>query len=211
MKFGRSGGLTRFCGSRSRAVRCAILNSWQDPKSVKVNLSTGTGLDIEWKDGHQSHYSFPFLRDACPCALCDEERSQGAPAAGGASETCAGGVAHVQARRQGDFGGGRGQVRDQVSFQRRSRVGDLFVAVFAGLVSVRGVQGGAGGKAKRGQYPGTSSGHAFASRLGWLLRHRHSASTYRRHRASRITAAFTAHNTASFFPGWPTRSAAVGL
>jgi DUF971 family protein len=47
-----------------------------DPKSVKVNLSTGTGLDIEWKDGHRSHYSFPFLRDACPCALCDEARSK---------------------------------------------------------------------------------------------------------------------------------------
>ena len=47
-----------------------------DPKSVKVNLSTGTGLDIEWKDGHQSHYSFPFLRDACPCALCDETRGK---------------------------------------------------------------------------------------------------------------------------------------
>jgi DUF971 family protein len=47
-----------------------------DPKSVKVNLTTGTGVDIEWKDGHQSHYSFPFLRDACPCALCDEERSK---------------------------------------------------------------------------------------------------------------------------------------
>jgi DUF971 family protein len=47
-----------------------------DPKSVKVNLTAGTGLDIEWKDGHQSHYSFPFLRDACPCALCDEARSK---------------------------------------------------------------------------------------------------------------------------------------
>jgi DUF971 family protein len=47
-----------------------------DPKSVKVNLSTGTGLDIEWKDGHRSHYSFPFLRDACPCALCDEQRGK---------------------------------------------------------------------------------------------------------------------------------------
>jgi DUF971 family protein len=47
-----------------------------DPKSVKVNLTTGRGVDIEWKDGHQSHYSFPFLRDACPCALCDEERSK---------------------------------------------------------------------------------------------------------------------------------------
>lgn len=47
-----------------------------DPKSVKVNLTSGTGMDIEWKDGHQSHYSFVFLRDACPCALCDEERSK---------------------------------------------------------------------------------------------------------------------------------------
>jgi DUF971 family protein len=47
-----------------------------DPKSVNVNLTTGTGVDIEWKDGHHSHYSFIFLRDACPCALCEEERGK---------------------------------------------------------------------------------------------------------------------------------------
>jgi len=47
-----------------------------DPKSVKVQLKEGTGVEIEWKDSHLSHYSFPFLRDACPCALCDEERSK---------------------------------------------------------------------------------------------------------------------------------------
>jgi DUF971 family protein len=47
-----------------------------DPKSVKVNVTTGTGVDIEWKDGHHSVYSFPFLRDACPCALCNEEREK---------------------------------------------------------------------------------------------------------------------------------------
>jgi DUF971 family protein len=47
-----------------------------DPKSVKVNLASGTGVDIEWNDGHRSHYSFPFLRDACPCALCNEEREK---------------------------------------------------------------------------------------------------------------------------------------
>jgi DUF971 family protein len=46
-----------------------------DPKSVKINITTGTGVVIEWKDGHVSTYTFPFLRDACPCALCDEERS----------------------------------------------------------------------------------------------------------------------------------------
>ncbi|HKD92003.1 MAG TPA: DUF971 domain-containing protein [Terriglobales bacterium] len=45
-----------------------------NPKSVNVNITSGTGVDIEWSDGHRSHYSFTFLRDACPCALCDEER-----------------------------------------------------------------------------------------------------------------------------------------
>ena len=47
-----------------------------DPKTVKVNVSTGTGMEIEWKDGHRSSYPFVFLRDACPCALCDEERDK---------------------------------------------------------------------------------------------------------------------------------------
>jgi DUF971 family protein len=47
-----------------------------DPKSVKVNLTTGTGVDIEWSDGHASHYSFIYLRDACPCAMCDDAREK---------------------------------------------------------------------------------------------------------------------------------------
>jgi DUF971 family protein len=47
-----------------------------DPKSVKVNLTTGAGVDIEWNDGHVSHYEFVYLRDACPCALCNEEREK---------------------------------------------------------------------------------------------------------------------------------------
>ncbi len=47
-----------------------------DPKNVEVNVTSGTGVDITWKVGHQSHYSFQFLRDACPCALCDEEREK---------------------------------------------------------------------------------------------------------------------------------------
>ncbi|MBV9482598.1 MAG: DUF971 domain-containing protein [Acidobacteria bacterium] len=46
------------------------------PKSVRVNLTAGTGTDIEWGDGHRSSYSFLYLRDACPCALCDEERGK---------------------------------------------------------------------------------------------------------------------------------------
>ena len=47
-----------------------------DPKSVKVHISTGAGLEIEWKDGHRSSYTFKFLRDACPCALCEDERGK---------------------------------------------------------------------------------------------------------------------------------------
>jgi len=47
-----------------------------DPRSVKVHLTSGAGVEIEWKDGHQSSYTFPFLRDACPCALCDDERTK---------------------------------------------------------------------------------------------------------------------------------------
>jgi DUF971 family protein len=47
-----------------------------DPKAVKVHLTTGEGVEIEWRDGHYSQYTFPFLRNACPCALCDEERSK---------------------------------------------------------------------------------------------------------------------------------------
>ncbi|HTR66356.1 MAG TPA: DUF971 domain-containing protein [Terriglobales bacterium] len=58
-----------------------------DPKSVKVNLTTGTGVDIQWKDGHSSHYSFAFLRDACPCALCNEEREKAGRAPGEAPHT----------------------------------------------------------------------------------------------------------------------------
>src|SRR3954447_23509611 len=47
-----------------------------DPKSVKVNKTSGTGMEIEWKDGHRSVYTFTFLRDACPCALCVDERKK---------------------------------------------------------------------------------------------------------------------------------------
>ena len=47
-----------------------------DPKSVKVNISTGTGVDIVWNDAHVSHYNFVYLRDACPCATCEDERGK---------------------------------------------------------------------------------------------------------------------------------------
>jgi DUF971 family protein len=61
-----------------------------DPKSVKVHISTGAGVEIEWKDGHLSSYTFKFLRDACPCALCEDERAKSGRQAGEAEKPAPG-------------------------------------------------------------------------------------------------------------------------
>jgi DUF971 family protein len=45
-----------------------------DPRHVRVNQTDGTGVQIEWKDGHASHWTFAWLRAACPCATCVEAR-----------------------------------------------------------------------------------------------------------------------------------------
>ena len=44
------------------------------PASVKVHVSSGAGVDIIWSDGHSSHFDFAYLREQCPCALCNDER-----------------------------------------------------------------------------------------------------------------------------------------
>jgi DUF971 family protein len=44
------------------------------PAKVRVKKTEGTGVEIDWRDGHQSSWSFFFLRHACPCATCHEER-----------------------------------------------------------------------------------------------------------------------------------------
>src|SRR5579862_6616472 len=44
------------------------------PKDVKVHVSTGAGVDIAWADSHRSHYDFAYLREQCPCAMCNDER-----------------------------------------------------------------------------------------------------------------------------------------
>ena len=46
------------------------------PASIKVHKTSGTTMEIVWKDGHQSTYTFTYLRDACPCATCNEEREK---------------------------------------------------------------------------------------------------------------------------------------
>lgn len=49
----------------------------QEPVNVKVLLTSGEGVAIEWRDGHRSRYTFPYLRQQCPCATCRERRAQG--------------------------------------------------------------------------------------------------------------------------------------
>ncbi len=46
------------------------------PTSVKIHVKTGAGVDVTWADGHSSHYDFPYLRDHCPCATCNDERAK---------------------------------------------------------------------------------------------------------------------------------------
>jgi DUF971 family protein len=46
------------------------------PASVKIHVSSGAGVDIVWSDGHTSHYDFVYLRENCPCAMCDDERKK---------------------------------------------------------------------------------------------------------------------------------------
>jgi DUF971 family protein len=45
-----------------------------EPAKVRVHKTEGTGMEIEWKDGHFSAWNFAWLRLACPCATCHEER-----------------------------------------------------------------------------------------------------------------------------------------
>jgi DUF971 family protein len=45
------------------------------PEKVRVLLTEGKGLEIDWADGHKSAWSFAWLREACPCATCVEQRA----------------------------------------------------------------------------------------------------------------------------------------
>jgi DUF971 family protein len=52
------------------------LDPRKQPTSIKVHISTGEGVEIAWSDSHASKYTFPYLRDNCPCAMCNDEREK---------------------------------------------------------------------------------------------------------------------------------------
>jgi DUF971 family protein len=78
------------CDTDSMAVVDPTPRLANDPGSVKVHLTTGAGMEIEWKDGHKSVYTFKFLRDACPCALCEDERGKAGTKPGAAAKLAPG-------------------------------------------------------------------------------------------------------------------------
>ena len=52
------------------------IDARRKPASVKVHVSSGAGIDITWADNHSSHYDFAYLREECPCAMCNDERQK---------------------------------------------------------------------------------------------------------------------------------------
>ena len=44
------------------------------PKEITLSQNP-KGIVIEWEEEHKSVFPFPFLRKACPCALCKGERT----------------------------------------------------------------------------------------------------------------------------------------
>lgn len=54
------------------------------PLKVRVDKTGGTGMSIDWADGHASTWNFAWLRAACPCATCHEEREAADRAPGAA-------------------------------------------------------------------------------------------------------------------------------
>jgi len=46
------------------------------PLKVRIKKTEGTGVEIDWRDGHKSAWDFRWLRDACPCATCNDERGK---------------------------------------------------------------------------------------------------------------------------------------
>lgn len=48
------------------------------PTNIDVDIKNSE-LRISWSDGFKSVYSFEYLRKICPCAVCNEQRSNQDP------------------------------------------------------------------------------------------------------------------------------------
>ncbi len=62
--------------ARAQAAAAPLTRAAITPAKVRVLLTEGKGLEIDWSDGHRSAWSFAWLREACPCATCNDERGK---------------------------------------------------------------------------------------------------------------------------------------
>ena len=62
--------------AREEAAQAELPRAATEPVKVRVLKTEGTGMEIDWRDGHRSRWSFPWLRHACPCATCQQEREE---------------------------------------------------------------------------------------------------------------------------------------
>ncbi len=46
-------------------------------RPVDIRQASGDELGITWEDGHESRYTWQFLRASCPCAWCNDLRIKG--------------------------------------------------------------------------------------------------------------------------------------
>ena len=67
---------------RADAEHAPLPREAVEPVKVRVLKTEGTGVEIDWRDGHRSRWSFGWLRLACPCATCQDEREKSGRAVG---------------------------------------------------------------------------------------------------------------------------------
>lgn len=61
-------------GARETEAERQLSRLAVSPEKVRVLLTEGRGLEIDWADGHKSAWGFGWLREACPCANCVDVR-----------------------------------------------------------------------------------------------------------------------------------------
>ena len=89
------------------------------PEKVRVLITEGKGMEIDWVDGHRSAWSFAWLREACPCATCVEERKAGGPQSRPAQTQARRRPAHVHPARETGQRSCRRPLRHPVQLARR--------------------------------------------------------------------------------------------
>lgn len=62
--------------SSAPAAERVLTRQAVEPLKVRVDKSGGTGVEIVWQDGHASQWTFAWLRNACPCAMCADDREK---------------------------------------------------------------------------------------------------------------------------------------